>query len=68
MIGNSVQLLRECRSLAFVDGSVTALERLVSSLRRQPVIQDRELATLVVRHRLVRSRLERHRQLCEGAL
>lgn len=70
MIGPSVNLLRECRAEAFVDASVEQLERLLCSISRTPpaAVEDRALANLVLRHRLVRARLERHRQLSSGAL
>ena len=68
LIAPAVDLLRECRSEAFADASVAELEKLVVSLKNRDEVRDRELAALVVGHRLVRTRLERHRQLCQGVL
>ncbi len=70
MIEPSVNLLRECRAEAFVDATVEQLDRLVSSVGRTApsAVDDRTLANLVTRHRLVRAKLERHRALSSGAL
>jgi hypothetical protein len=63
----SLQLLRECRVEAFTDAAVDELARIVGSITRTP-LPDRALSALVVKHRVVRSKLERHRQLVGGAL
>lgn len=64
----SLRLLRECNVEAFTDAPVDDLARIVGSLTRTPRVCDRALATLVTRHRVVRSKLQRHLELCGGAL
>lgn len=64
----SLRLLRECRVEAFTDAAVDDLARIVGSLTRAPQVCDRALGTLITRHRVVRSKLQRHLELNSGAL
>lgn len=68
-IEQSKRLIAECRAEAFVDPSVSDLERLITSLAFQAnALADRALASVIVAHRLARARLSRFRELNEGVL
>jgi hypothetical protein len=66
----SIRLLTEAEALGYAGPDIDRLRRLVKSVTHCKDLWDngRAYAAIVVSHRLVRQRLERHRELCEGAL